>query len=139
MSTKDNSAVEKSEDLAAKKKTTKKENVEAKADVVSVSVDSVTEKAETVSETAKSDTAALTERYVYIGPTITSTKLRERMIIRGGRDSVEAYLKDEIKNIPAVKNLIIPIEQLSKKGELVTKKGTQLYKNYNAVLKAASK
>ena len=50
--------------------------------------------------------------WIYVGPTISRTRLVSDRVFRGTRSSVETFLKDELAKHPKAALLIIPVEQL---------------------------
>ena len=77
------------------------------------------------------------ETFIYIGP--TTKGLIENTIVKGTKESVEKYLKDVIEEIPQVKMLIVPTENLATNRAKVRQAGTLINKYYNDVLSLSRK
>lgn len=89
-------------------------------------------------ETVEAGAEAEEETFIYIGPT-TRTGLIENTIFTGTKKSIEEHLKDTIKVIPQVKQLIVETKNLAKNKVKVKKTGTILNKYYNDVLSLSRK
>ena len=74
--------------------------------------------------------------WVYIGPTIPRTTLIENTVARGTRSAVEEHFKPALEKYPAVKRLIITIEELPDAREKVRAAGNILSKSYADIASA---
>lgn len=70
------------------------------------------------------------KQYVYIGPSVPRGKLLKNAIFTGNREEIEKYLADVLEKYPKIKNLIVPIEELARSREQVSKTGNALNRCY---------
>jgi len=70
------------------------------------------------------------KQYVYIGPSVPRGKLLKNAIFTGSREEIEKYLADVLEKYPKIKNLIVPIEELARSREQVSKTGNAINRCY---------
>ncbi len=85
---------------------------------------------ETAAATAKTKaTAAAAEGVAYLGPDLKNVAINGTVYTGGLPDA----LKEKIKEVPALKGLLIPISGLAAAGVAISTQGTALNNLYNAV------
>lgn len=75
-----------------------------------------------------------TEQTVYVGPNVLHLALRRFQVFRGG---LPPYVERAIEKIPEVRSLIVPVGKLDEARAKTEKAGTNEFRLYEAVKKAA--
>ena len=75
-----------------------------------------------------------TEQTVYVGPNVLPLALRRFQVFRGG---LPPYVERAIEKIPEVRSLIVPVERLNDARAKTETAGTNEFRLYDAVKKAA--
>ena len=91
----------------------------------------------TDTEAVKAPTTETTqeaEQTVYVGPNVLPLALRRFQVFRGG---LPPYVERAIEKIPEVRSLIVPVEKLDEARMKTEKAGTNEFRLYEAVKKAA--
>ncbi|MBQ9528263.1 MAG: hypothetical protein IJR68_11680 [Fretibacterium sp.] len=78
--------------------------------------------------------AAEPEQTVYVGPNVLPLALRRFQVFRGG---LPPYVERAIEKIPEVRPLIVPVEKLDEARAKTEKAGTNEFRLFEAVKKAA--
>jgi len=74
------------------------------------------------------------EQTVYVGPNVLPLALRRFQVFRGG---LPPYVERAIEKIPEVRSLIVPVEKLDEARTKTEKAGTNEFRLFDAVKKAA--
>ena len=74
------------------------------------------------------------EQTVYVGPNVLPLALRRFQVFRGG---LPPYVERAIEKIPEVRLLIVPVEKLDEARMKTERAGTNEFRLYEAVKKAA--
>ncbi len=74
------------------------------------------------------------EQTVYVGPNVLSLALRRFQVFRGG---LPPYVERAIEKIPEISSLIVPVNKLDEARAKTEKAGTNEFRLYEAVKKAA--
>lgn len=74
------------------------------------------------------------EQTVYVGPNVLPLALRRFQVFRGG---LPPYVERAIEKIPEVRSLIVPVDKLDEARAKTEKAGTNEFRLYQAVKKAA--
>lgn len=72
-------------------------------------------------------------QFVYVGPHIRTYGLMSNMTYIGNRAEVEEHLKTTIEAVPAVKELLVPITELSFRQKLLKDRNNSFYNIYKSV------
>ena len=75
-----------------------------------------------------------TEQTVYVGPNVLPLALRRFQVFRGG---LPPYVERAIEKIPEVRSLIFPVDKLNEARAKTEQAGTNEFRLYEAVKKAA--
>lgn len=89
----------------------------------------VTAAEEVAATAATAETAAAAEPMAYLGPDLKNVAINGTVYIGG----LPAALQAKIKEVPAIKGLIIPISSMATAGVAIRTQGTALNNLYNAV------
>jgi len=89
----------------------------------------VTAAGEVAATAATAETAAAAEPMAYLGPDLKNVAINGTVYIGG----LPAALQAKIKEVPAIKGLIIPISGMATAGVAIRTQGTALNNLYNAV------
>lgn len=89
----------------------------------------VTATEEVAATAATAETAAAAEPMAYLGPDLKNVAINGTVYIGG----LPAALQAKIKEVPAIKGLIIPISSMATAGVAIRTQGTALNNLYNAV------
>lgn len=89
----------------------------------------VTAAEEAAATAATAETAAAAEPMAYLGPDLKNVAINGTVYIGG----LPAALQAKIKEVPAIKGLIIPISSMATAGVAIRTQGTALNNLYNAV------
>ncbi len=84
--------------------------------------------------TAASVTSKEADQTVYVGPNVQPLALRRFQVFRGG---LPPYVERAIEKIPEVRSLIFPVEKLDEARAKTERAGTNEFRLYEAVKKAA--
>ena len=84
--------------------------------------------------TAASVTGRDADQTVYVGPNVLPLALRRFRVFRGG---LPPYVVRAIEKIPEVRPLIVPVEKLDEVRAKTERAGTNEFRLYEAVKKAA--
>lgn len=87
------------------------------------------EVAATAATAETAETAAAAEPMAYLGPDLKNVAINGTVYIGG----LPAALQAKIKEVPAIKGLIIPISSMATAGVAIRTQGTALNNLYNAV------
>ena len=83
---------------------------------------------------APATTTGASEQTVYVGPNVLPLALRRFQVFRGG---LPPYVERAIEKISEVRSLIFPVEKLDEARMKTEKAGTNEFRLYEAVKKAA--
>lgn len=89
----------------------------------------VTAAEEVAATAATAETAAAAEPMAYLGPDLKNVAINGTVYIGG----LPVALQAKIKEVPAIKGLIIPISSMATAGVAIRTQGTALNNLYNAV------
>lgn len=89
----------------------------------------VTAAEEVAATAATAETVAAAEPMAYLGPDLKNVAINGTVYIGG----LPAALQAKIKEVPAIKGLIIPISSMATAGVAIRTQGTALNNLYNAV------
>lgn len=78
---------------------------------------------------AAAETTAASEPVAYLGPDLKNVAINGTVYIGG----LPAALQAKIKEVPAIKGLIVPISSMATAGVAISTQGTALNNLYNAV------
>lgn len=71
--------------------------------------------------------------FVYVGPTLKNGVLKENTVIQGTLGIISKEYDEVIRKCPAIKEMIIPVEQLAESRDLKKQSGNILNKLFNEV------
>lgn len=83
----------------------------------------------TTAEEKTAETATAAEPVAYLGPDLKNVAINGTVYIGG----LPAALQAKIKEVPAIKGLIVPISSMATAGVAISTQGTALNNLYNAV------
>lgn len=87
------------------------------------------ETTETTATAGTEETVNEAEPVAYLGPDLKNIAINGTVYTNG----LPKALEDKIKEIPALRGLLVPISQLAAAGVAITTKGTAINNLYNAV------
>ena len=102
-----------------------------------IGTDNEAVKAPTTETASSSSPAAIkqeAEQTVYVGPNVLSLALRRFQVFRGG---LPPYVERAIVKIPEIRSLIVPVEKLDETRAKTERPGTNEFRLFEAVKKAA--
>lgn len=78
------------------------------------------------------------DRFIYIGPTIPGTILKQNAVFQGRYEEITAFLSEPLERIPQIARLLVPARSLGDMALKVKRADTALHKYYTDVLAAVT-